>query len=546
MEETIYRAVGYKRVSMRDQLDGHSLDAQEVHIRTYAESQGWKLIKIYTDAGISAKKGSKRPAFEQLLKDAKEEQFDVVIVDKIDRFYRHLGGLLTALEQLNECHVSFASIQEKLDFTTPWGKLMLTMLGMLAEVYLDNLRQEVKKGQKQRARKGLWVGGIPYGYCKGLCRDCTDPNGKDYCPNYGRTTDLGDGKTLLAHPIESLGVKLVFEWYATGQYSARTIAGMLNEHRLKLPDGTEVKFRQKGRKGSSNPGAFTGDLIRDMIQRLAYTGKLSYQGLNPDGEFHKRGPLEDAVNGTHPAIISPELYEKVRYIRETLFRNPKVKQGKPTYVYPLTGVLRCSRCNGPMRGESSEVRRYYADGFHIEMIESDCTQRMVQAEKIEAELSDILKSILAASKGSNVLNSLQTKLAEAEARFERAKELYISGEIKRSEYEEEKRRLELSKKDLRPSRIDATMASVSFIKTQLPNWAAHSLREQKGLIRLTLEAAWVQDNSVVALQPTPAFLPILEGILSGNFGEDARTPPCYHSNPWIVETETQSMAELLR
>ncbi len=523
MEDAIYKAVGYKRVSMKDQLDGHSLDAQEVHIRMYAESQGWKLVKIYTDAGISAKKGSKRPAFEELLKDAKAGQFDIVIVDKIDRFYRHLGGLLAALEQLNECHVSFASIQEKLDFTTPWGKMMLTMLGMLAEVYLDNLRQEVKKGQKQRARKGLWVGGIPFGYCKGFCKNCEDPNGKDYCPNYGHS-DLTDGKTLVAHPIESVGVQLVFEWYATGQYSARTIAGMLNEHRMKLPDGTEIKFRQKGRKGASAPGAFTADLIRDMIQRVAYTGKLSYQGLNPDGEHHKRGPIENPVNGTHTALISAELFEKVRYIRETLFRNPKMKQGKPTFVYPLTGVLRCSRCNGPMRGESSEVRRYYEDAFQIEMVAPDCPQRMVQAERIEAELANILKSLLAASKSSNVLSSLQVKLAEAEARFSRAKDLYISGEIKRSEYEEEKRRLESSKKDLRPSRIDATIASVIFIKTQLPNWDAHSLREQKGLIRLILEAAWVQDNAVVALQPTLAFMPIIEGILSGNLGEDARPP----------------------
>ena len=141
MESQVYRAVGYKRVSMRDQLDGHSLDAQEVHIRTYAESQGWKLVKIYTDAGISAKKGSTRPAFEELIKDAKSGGFDIVVIDKIDRFYRHLSGLLATLEELNEYHVSVVSIQEKLDFTTPWGKLTLTMLGMLAEVYLDNVRR---------------------------------------------------------------------------------------------------------------------------------------------------------------------------------------------------------------------------------------------------------------------------------------------------------------------------------------------------------------------------------------------------------------------
>jgi len=104
------RAVGYRRVSMPDQVNGHSLDAQETNIRRYADEHGWQLVKIYVDAGISAKKGSRRPAFEQLLRDAKDGKFDIVIVDKIDRFYRHLGGLLSTLDLLNSFGVAFASV----------------------------------------------------------------------------------------------------------------------------------------------------------------------------------------------------------------------------------------------------------------------------------------------------------------------------------------------------------------------------------------------------------------------------------------------------
>ncbi len=197
---------GLQACVRREQVEGHSLDAQEVHINTFVQAQGWALMQIYTDAGISAKKGSQRPALEQLLRDAKAGKFDVVVVDKIDRFYRHLGGLLSALDQLNSYGVSFASVQEKLDFVTPWGKLMLTVLGMLAEIYLDNLRQETKKGQRQRARKGMWIGGIPFGYCKGLCANCEDPNGKDYCPNFGGK-NLGDGKNIDCPPHRKFGRK---------------------------------------------------------------------------------------------------------------------------------------------------------------------------------------------------------------------------------------------------------------------------------------------------------------------------------------------------
>lgn len=169
MHDQVLLAAGYTRVSMREQVDGHSLDAQTAHIKTYVTAQGWRLYKVYTDAGISAKRGSKRPAYEQMLADGRAGRFNVVVVDKIDRFSRHLGSLLMALERLNEANVSFVSVQERLDLTTPWGKLMLTVLGMLAEIYIDNLRQETRKGKRARAGKGLWNGNVPFGYCKGVC-----------------------------------------------------------------------------------------------------------------------------------------------------------------------------------------------------------------------------------------------------------------------------------------------------------------------------------------------------------------------------------------
>jgi site-specific DNA recombinase len=112
------RAVGYRRVSMRGQLDGFSLEAQAESIRKFASERNWKLVHIYTDAGISAKKDSERPQFMKLMNDSKDGRFDVVIVDKIDRFYRHLNGLLNALDQLNSQKVTFVSVQERIDFTT--------------------------------------------------------------------------------------------------------------------------------------------------------------------------------------------------------------------------------------------------------------------------------------------------------------------------------------------------------------------------------------------------------------------------------------------
>ncbi len=80
----------------------------------------------------------------------------VVVVHAINRFYRSLVGLLRAMDELNHHRVSFVSITENLDFTTPWGKLTLAVLGTLAEIYIDKLRTETTKGLLEHA-----IGRIP-------------------------------------------------------------------------------------------------------------------------------------------------------------------------------------------------------------------------------------------------------------------------------------------------------------------------------------------------------------------------------------------------
>src|SRR5690606_28547339 len=143
--------------------------------------------------------------------------------------------------------VSFVSITENLDFTTPWGKLTLAVLGTLAEIYLDKLSAETSKGKVARAQKGLYNGTIPYGYCQGNCATCTDPNGPGYCPRCGGP-DLKEEEpsyALWLHPVESAAMRLAFEWYATGDYSDGDIARRLNGCQYRGSDGASLPFRSK-------------------------------------------------------------------------------------------------------------------------------------------------------------------------------------------------------------------------------------------------------------------------------------------------------------
>ena len=72
------------------------------------------------------------------------------------------------------------------------------------------------EGKRTRLKKGLVNGAYHYGYCNGRCTQCTDPNGPGYCPRHGQA-DLGNGYVIVPHPLESIAVRLIFEWYATGE-----------------------------------------------------------------------------------------------------------------------------------------------------------------------------------------------------------------------------------------------------------------------------------------------------------------------------------------
>ena len=496
------RAVGYKRVSMQEQVDGFSLDAQENSIRTYAEKQDWHLVKIYEDAGISAKKGSYRPAFEQLLKDAKNNQFDVVIVNKIDRFYRHLNGLLTSLDYLNEQDVTFASVQEQMDFSTPWGKLILNVLGTLAEIYIDNLRKEVRKGTLQRAKKGLWLGALPYGYCNGLCSTCTNPNGKDYCPNYGQI-NLGNGKAITAHPVESKVVKLVFKWYSTGEESHRTIAERLNDFQILLENHSSVTARQRGAPGRTEPRPFTRDVIRDMLKRIAYTGKIAYKGTTQEGIHKKREQPIKLFDGKHPPLISETLYFQAREISDLRSTNSFMKNDRPVRIYPLTGVLRCGYCSSNMRGMSNAYYRYYTDSDKVDQLHN-CEQESIHANPIEKQILNWLKATFQSTFDS-IDDSILAEIDFHERQFQRAKELYLLGELLKDQFIAIQQKTKKAKKDLQANELNAKINFVSETKPDLDRWDELSQFKRKRLLRGLVEAVYVRRNAFVAAQPTLAF-----------------------------------------
>jgi site-specific DNA recombinase len=524
------RAASYLRASTEEQVtEGHSLDAQRESTRRFIEAHGWSWIHEYVDAGLSAKRDSERPAFEQLLRDAACDGFDVVVVDKVDRFYRHLQGLLSALDRLNDHSVTFVSVRENLDFSTPWGKLALTVLGMLAEIYIDNLREETKKGKRARARKGLWNGSIPLGYCRGLCSRCDDPNGEGYCPNCGQP-DQNPGHAnvaLIVHPVESVAVCLAFNWYASGCSDAQT-AERLNAYRHRLANGQEVPLRTKGLVNRYPPGPFGAASVRAILLRRFYTGELVYYGKDDQGRKRKRENYVYSAPGRHPALVSKELFEQALELRLLSGNCPRNGQNEPR-LYPLSGIVRCADCERRMWGFAANGgTRYYRDSTRAER-RGECPQKTVHADEVEEQVVDLLRRCrLPEDWPERLVEFLHPPEDRAEVkaqeqkwqgRLERAQELYLAGDISRSHYLEEKWSAQVALASLHPLPKDAIMAAGSYLQDFDRLWSeAHSFADKARLLRFAVAAAFVKGRSLVALQPTGSFVPWMRHCWSGSDG----------------------------
>jgi len=510
-------AAGYTRVSISEQAeDGFSLESQDHNIHAFAQGKGMEVVHIYQDAGISGTR-SDRPALEQLLHDAEQGKFDVVIVHSIDRFYRDLQGLLKALNHLQQHGVAFISISENLDFTTPWGKLALAVLGSLAEIYIDRLSEDTRRGKRQRARNGLWNGSPPLGYCRGNCATCTVPNGPDYCPHAGQANRSQD-KGLVLHPIESEMVRLAFEWYATGNYSDGQIAEKLSAHAHTLPDGSTVRFLSKGRPGRSDPGPLSKDTIRDVLKNPFYTGVVPYYGKQGP---RRRKPVSLSP-GKHQALVEQTVFDRCQEIRR-LSARPRTHGGTTCRIYPLSGILYCAACGSKMRAQGgSKGRHYYVCTGRLQHT-TDCSDPAVCAQDAEAQLVEFLDSLPVPDDLETWVcqqldpewdeQQVREQEVQLQGRLVRAVELYLAGDISKARYETEKTDCEDKLADLRPGAIRDILARTELLIGFAGRYQEASGLQKKKLMRVLVASAHLRKQCLVSVQPQPLLYPIFRNLI---------------------------------
>ena len=148
------RVALYARVST---LNGQHPEMQLAELREYASRRGWEIAGEYLDEGVSGSKES-RPELNRLVDDSHRRQFDIVLVWKIDRFGRSLKHLVNALADLDAYGVTFASLKDNLDLSTPSGRLMFQIIGAMAEFERALIQERVRAGLQNARRNGKQLG----------------------------------------------------------------------------------------------------------------------------------------------------------------------------------------------------------------------------------------------------------------------------------------------------------------------------------------------------------------------------------------------------
>lgn len=513
------RAAGYTRVSSpMQEAYGKSLEDQETRIKEFITQEEWEVVEILSDPAQSGRSG-KRPAFKRLKRIVSRRRVDVVVVDRIDRISRNLMTLLSFIKLLNESHLKLVSLRERIDFSTIWGKLVLYILGALAEFYSEVLSQEMKLRRYHSARSGRLSGAYRLGYCKGNCSECDDPNGKGYCPLYGGP-DRTQSKIRVKHPVESEAVRLIISWYATGKYSYDQIAHRLNTEIFTLPNGEEVRFRTKGVPGRCPPGPFTKDAVRDIVQNPIYAGFVTYAGSDQNGN-RRRKPIR-LFEGKHPAIVDYDLWRRAQRVRKNRYHRSR-SGSSAARTYALSRLVFCADAHMPMRGISSGggKYRYYSDKLCKQKLpKSHRHQPNVSAPEIEEKVQELVTRIripeewrdrtLAYLYYDEGLAELAYELQAVRQRLQRAGEMYEKGYFSREKLARIEAECRRQLKALDPSGTYTGQEAIALLENLPALFESLTDEEQNNIYRILLNAIYVDGKAIAEIEPQRPFQDLLQ------------------------------------
>ncbi len=288
-------AVIYARVSSKDQeREGYSIPAQQKLLREYAQRNDFQIVREFVD--VETAKITGRRQFGEMVRFLKETpSCRTLIVEKTDRLYRNFRDCVTLEDMEIEIHLPKEG-QVISKEAKSQAKLVHGIQVVIARNYIENLREEVRKGMREKAEQGIYPSRPPLGYCNNKLE---------------HTIEINPQKALIA--------KRMFELYASGQHSLASMRKIL-----------KAEFGQLLAKG----------YLERLLKNPFYKGQFTWE--------------DKLYSGTHTPLVSAELFEQVQSVFGG-HNKPKYRK----HEFAFSGLLHCAYDNCAVTAELKKNRYTY-------------------------------------------------------------------------------------------------------------------------------------------------------------------------------------------
>ncbi len=319
------RVTFYARVSSETDEQLNSLDNQISYYENFIKkNSAWTYIPGYVDEGLSGISTKKRKHFNEMISDAKEGHFDLIITKEISRFARNTLDSLQYTRELLGYGVGVFFQNDNINTLDEDAELRLTIMSSIAQDELRKLSSRVKFGHQQAIKSNVVLGNSRiFGYKK-------------------------DAKRLVIDETQAPMVRDLFRLYATGEYSMKQLEVLFYEQGYRNYNGNKIAHTTMSGI-ISNPkykGYYVGNKVRivDMFTKK--------QKFLPPEEWVM---FKDETGEIVPAIVSEELWDKANEVLTRRSEDVKNRQGICNHANLLTGKLYCAHCGAPYyRRESKD------------------------------------------------------------------------------------------------------------------------------------------------------------------------------------------------
>lgn len=422
------RVAYYVRVSTLKEEQDSSVEHQIEHFENMIkEHSNWTYIEGYVDR-VRGESAVNRENFMRMIEDGKSDKFDLILTKEVSRFARNTIDSLTYTRELLRNGVGVLFQNDNICTVDSDAEFRLTIMASIAQDEVRKLSERVKFGHKQSIEKGVVMGNSRiYGYDK--------YNGK-----------------LIVNEKEAEIVRFIFEQYATGIYALREIQRQLTARGFTSRNGTPISHNTIS--GILNNPKYKGYYCGNKVKIADYRTKE--QVFLPESEWVM---YKDESGETVPAIVSEELWDKANRLFKARSEEVKNRGRGQKATSVLSGKIFCTHCQAPF------WRTSYSHRLHKEqnIYQYICREKRSKGSKscptfaiYETEIYDVLSkcfvmnlknlsdytdkfmSLCRAALSDNSSKESIDKIITQQNNIERKKEmlldLYMSGDISKSDF----------------------------------------------------------------------------------------------------------------